>query len=166
MSEKKGFWIDTKGVERAIPSLKYPLTKTTNGRILHQYILERDDVTCRICGAQYQAFVTYLNVDHIITRRHGGTHHPRNLQTVCDKCNKEKGWFDRNPAKITELVKAVMEVLKDLDGSTLLWILTMLESAKVVNGDATKRIRILINSGVISGEYSQHHRIADAHGDY
>jgi len=149
MSEKKDFWTDSNGIKRLIPSPKYPLTKTSAGRVLRRYILMRDNNTCRVCG-EYPA----LDVDHIITRRYGGTHHPRNLQALCWTCNSRKGWFDRNPAEIIRVVKAVMEVLKDTDGCTLLRILNMLEYAKIVNEDATKRVNILIGSGIISGSYS------------
>ncbi|MCK4792041.1 MAG: HNH endonuclease [Desulfobacteraceae bacterium] len=157
MNEKKEFWINpADGIRRPIPSSKYKLTKTVSGRMLYRYIIERDNNTCRICGEHPEPFPSYrytgpcIVVDHILTRKHGGTHHPQNLQAICDTCNARKLWFDRNPTEITRLVKAVMQVLKDTDGRTLLWILTMLELAKVVDKDASKRVRILIGSRVLS----------------
>lgn len=37
-----------------------------------------------------------LCVDHIVSRRNGGSHHPSNLQALCDPCNSAKvGLVDR-----------------------------------------------------------------------
>lgn len=52
-------------------------------------IYERDHYRCKKCGKkQYQ---TDLEIDHIIPISKGGKTEYNNLQTLCRKCNKEKG---------------------------------------------------------------------------
>jgi len=53
-------------------------------------ILKRDNYTCQDCGLKCENGENdgnHLEVHHIIPRSKGGTHHPRNLKTVCDKCH-------------------------------------------------------------------------------
>lgn len=47
---------------------------------------ERDNFTCRHCGAR-----RFLSVDHIVPESRGGTLDPSNLQTLCRSCNSRKG---------------------------------------------------------------------------
>jgi HNH endonuclease len=49
-------------------------------------VWERDDFTCRHCGAR-----RHLSVDHIIPESKGGTLSLDNLQTLCRSCNSRKG---------------------------------------------------------------------------
>lgn len=49
-------------------------------------VLMRDRYECQSCGALGAAF----EVDHIVPRADGGTHHLANLQTLCRKCHIEK----------------------------------------------------------------------------
>ena len=44
-----------------------------------------DKEVCEHCGSPSD-----LNVDHIIPRRAGGTHHPDNLQILCSHCHGKK----------------------------------------------------------------------------
>lgn len=55
-------------------------------------IYERDDYRCRYCGisGRYNKSVQ-LEIDHIIPIAKGGKSTDDNLQTLCRKCNKEKG---------------------------------------------------------------------------
>jgi hypothetical protein len=65
--------------------------KRANERLpaaLRMQILERDDYTCRVCGAQGNG--VKLHVDHIIPRSYGGATEERNLRTLCEKCNLGK----------------------------------------------------------------------------
>ena len=57
---------------------------------LRQFIINRDDYTCQICG-KYMPDTVGLHVDHIIPIRRGGKTVPSNLQVTCDKCNLRKG---------------------------------------------------------------------------
>ncbi len=52
-------------------------------------ILKRDGFKCTICGAT-QADGVKLHVDHIIPVSKGGKTVPRNLRTLCDRCNMGK----------------------------------------------------------------------------
>lgn len=49
-------------------------------------ILKRDGFKCTICGAT-QADGVKLHVDHIIPISKGGKTIPKNLRTLCDRCN-------------------------------------------------------------------------------
>lgn len=53
---------------------------------LRRQILERDQYVCWICelpGA--------TEVDHVVPRDRGGTHHPSNLKAAHKRCNSGKG---------------------------------------------------------------------------
>lgn len=52
---------------------------------LRNYILWRDDYTCRHCGSHRD-----LHIDHIIPCRRDGTASPWNLQVLCRDCNIAK----------------------------------------------------------------------------
>lgn len=59
---------------------------------LRKYILQRDNYTCRICGANLNAEPhLLLEVDHIIPVSKGGMTAESNLQTLCWRCNRSKG---------------------------------------------------------------------------
>lgn len=56
-------------------------------------VFDRDGRTCRYCGSDEN-----LQIDHIISRKRGGTHDLENLQVLCRNCNlrkssKEEGVF-------------------------------------------------------------------------
>lgn len=51
--------------------------------------LVRDDYTCRLCGASRKDGIR-LEIDHIDNDRRNNS--PRNLQTLCDACNKGKSY--------------------------------------------------------------------------
>lgn len=57
---------------------------------LREYIKERDDYTCQICGA-YMPDEIGLHIDHIIPIKKGGKSIPENLRVLCSKCNGSKG---------------------------------------------------------------------------
>lgn len=50
------------------------------------FVFERDNYTCRICGA-----TEHLSVDHVVPLYLGGTNDFENLQTLCLSCNCRKG---------------------------------------------------------------------------
>jgi len=50
-------------------------------------IYKRDNYRCQICGRS----TNYLEIDHIIPISKGGKSTYDNLQTLCRRCNKEKG---------------------------------------------------------------------------
>lgn len=59
-------------------------------------VLQRDEYSCRICGRGGGRRLRGrrldegegLEVHHIIPLRDGGTHHPRNLITLCSSCHR------------------------------------------------------------------------------
>lgn len=58
--------------------------KNPSHQALRAYVLWRDKV-CMWCGADSD-----LVADHIVSRRNGGEHHPKNLQALCQRCNSRK----------------------------------------------------------------------------
>lgn len=59
---------------------------------LRQLIKERDDYTCRYCGnSTYKEPNLLLEIDHILPVAKGGCTVEENLQTLCWKCNRQKG---------------------------------------------------------------------------
>lgn len=57
---------------------------------LKDYIKERDNFTCQICG-KYMPDEVGLQIDHIIPIAKGGKTVPENLRVLCSKCNGRKG---------------------------------------------------------------------------
>jgi HNH endonuclease domain protein len=58
---------------------------------LRNYIKERDNYTCQICGASTkEQSLLLLEIDHIIPISKGGLSTRDNLQTLCWKCNRSK----------------------------------------------------------------------------
>jgi hypothetical protein len=53
-------------------------------------IFQRDDFTCKYCGAKAEDGKG-LEIDHILPIDRGGTDDIKNLQTTCKACNRGKG---------------------------------------------------------------------------
>ncbi len=52
-------------------------------------VLMRDNYLCQVCKANgYQTPAT--EVDHILSKAHGGTDEPTNLQAICTQCHQHK----------------------------------------------------------------------------
>jgi len=64
-------------------------------------IIRRDGCRCLCCGSTRR-----LEVDHIISRYHGGTNDPSNLQTLCSKCNRDKDIQEMHFRKTGTLLKS------------------------------------------------------------
>lgn len=62
--------------------------RRTVARTVRFAILQRDNFTCRYCGAK--APDVRLEIDHIIPVASGGTDDPENLTTACIDCNNGK----------------------------------------------------------------------------
>lgn len=59
---------------------------------LRQHIKERDNFTCKQCGLSIQNEPNLLlEIDHIIPISKGGLTTEENLQTLCWRCNRQKG---------------------------------------------------------------------------
>lgn len=73
-------------VAKSAKAQRYLMTKK-----LRDFIKERDDYTCQICGASTaKQSLLLLEVDHIIPIAKGGLSVEENLQTLCWKCNRSK----------------------------------------------------------------------------
>lgn len=79
-------WTDLSGVVRVTIQHRGPLKfqKCKAHGALRELVFARDNNTCQNCGAKAQS------LDHIISRRNGGSHHPKNLQALCWSCNSGK----------------------------------------------------------------------------
>ncbi len=58
-------------------------------RVHKQRVFDRDGRICRYCGSDEN-----LQIDHIISRKRGGTHDLENLQVLCRDCNLKKSSKD------------------------------------------------------------------------
>ena len=79
-----------RGVER-MPRPKKEKTKEYFIKVpiddrIRWVVLERDNFTCKRCGSR-----KFLAVDHIIPESKGGATDSSNLQTLCRRCNSQKG---------------------------------------------------------------------------
>jgi 5-methylcytosine-specific restriction endonuclease McrA len=110
------FWTDMNGNVWPAPRIKGPLnfSKFSLHAKLRAFVFSRDHFTCQKCGTTassvpdvYDGRKTLqcdpgmcLVMDHILSRRNGGSHHPENLQTYCDSCNARKsGLVDSKAGK-------------------------------------------------------------------
>ncbi|CAB4167525.1 HNHc domain containing protein [uncultured Caudovirales phage] len=50
-------------------------------------VFSRDGRLCAVCGTDEGE----MHIDHIIPRKHGGTHDMDNLRVLCKSCNLRKG---------------------------------------------------------------------------
>jgi hypothetical protein len=66
-----------------------------------QEVIRRDGRRCLCCGNTRR-----LQVDHIISRYHGGTNDPSNLQTLCWICNRDKSIQEMHFRKTGTLLKS------------------------------------------------------------
>jgi hypothetical protein len=53
---------------------------------LREYVLKRDNFTCKYCGSRGGG----LECDHIVPVSRGGDDHPDNLAAACRGCNRKK----------------------------------------------------------------------------
>jgi 5-methylcytosine-specific restriction endonuclease McrA len=100
-------WTDDLGVVWKVPTIRGRLKfKIRCHAALRAFVFRRDGYRCRQCGAQggpipeaYDGRQTIpmldpalwcLVLDHVVSRRNGGRHHPDNLVTLCDRCNSAK----------------------------------------------------------------------------
>lgn len=79
-------WKDQHGNTRKTPQI---LGRLKPGRIplhrsIREFVIWRDG-SCRWCGSTED-----LIADHVLSRRNGGSHHPSNLQALCQSCNSSK----------------------------------------------------------------------------
>lgn len=88
-------WTDHLGRIWLVPQIKGRLKMRSAGHAaLREFVLQRARYRCEQCGC---ADLDSLVADHIVSRRNGGSHHPNNLQCLCQSCNSAKvGLVDRH----------------------------------------------------------------------
>lgn len=117
-------WTNSLGQTRPVVSSRYQLNfRCPSHSELRKFVFHRDNFSCLLCGAKAvnipikydgrkcletdtfvkskksnRSWPDILVVDHIVTRRAGGTNHPNNLQTLCETCNKRKQKEDKAAA--------------------------------------------------------------------
>lgn len=98
-------WTDHLGRQRKVPTVLGRLKfRIPLHAALRAFVFRRDGCRCVTCGAapdeipaDYDGRKTVplpsgwcLVMDHVRSRRNGGSHHPDNLCTLCDSCNSAK----------------------------------------------------------------------------
>ncbi len=78
-------------VENAIARKSNQVQKSTNGRQpipddVKIFVWKRDGGQCVKCGSQEK-----LEFDHIVPHAKGGSNTARNIQLLCENCNRLKG---------------------------------------------------------------------------
>lgn len=83
------YWTDHLGRSWLVPQILGRLRcgKCPGHRALREFVIFRDGSRCRACGVDDPL---KLIADHIVSRRNGGSHHPDNLQCLCESCNARK----------------------------------------------------------------------------
>jgi len=86
-------WIRTVNFEIQVPRvirlLSYDRIPKHTLRLNRHTVFARDGHRCQYCGRRFAA--SYLSMDHVIPRSHGGTTSWDNVVCACLKCNIRKG---------------------------------------------------------------------------
>lgn len=109
-------WTDHTGRTWTVPASKNRLKfHNPSHAALRVFVFQRDAYRCRRCPAKAidvpanftgrytlwtdtktsTGFRDVLIVDHVLTQAAGGLHHPDNLQTLCETCNRRKQKEDK-----------------------------------------------------------------------
>ncbi len=96
-------WTDHAGKRWKVPQIKDRLRvhQIAGHAALKAHVVCRDGGKCKRCGS-----CDDLVVDHVVSRRNGGTHHPDNLQALCKPCNDSKSNYEdrgRQPSPCGQL---------------------------------------------------------------
>ncbi|HWH73073.1 MAG TPA: HNH endonuclease [Methylibium sp.] len=85
------FWTDHRGRTWKVPQIRGRLKpgKCAGHAALREFVIYRDGGACRRCRSTER-----LVADHILSRRNGGSHHPDNLQCLCESCNARKACIE------------------------------------------------------------------------
>lgn len=83
------FWTDHYGKRWKTPQIIGRLKpgKCPGHAALRAFVIHRAGNKCQQCGCDEPLL---LVADHIVSRRNGGSHHPDNLQCLCNSCNARK----------------------------------------------------------------------------
>lgn len=80
-------WTDHHGKAWKVPQIIGRLKpgKCPGHAALRDFVIHRDGGACKRCRSTEN-----LVADHVVSRRNGGSHHPSNLQCLCQSCNSTK----------------------------------------------------------------------------
>lgn len=89
MSNEPTHWENELGERRPVPPRKRRLKPTLlrGDHELREFVFRRSGFACTWCRKPNDTVTT---VDHIVPLSGGGSHHPDNLQTLCQTCNAKK----------------------------------------------------------------------------
>jgi len=99
MARYRKTWRDGKGARRRVPQGKKLHVRRSLHRALRRFVSTRDESKCRMCGKPgdpsgiHDGGLPYggFHIDHVMSIGNGGSHHPDNLQLLCESCNCRKG---------------------------------------------------------------------------
>lgn len=57
---------------------------------LREMVRKRGGNRCEYCHLRQEHSPFVLQVEHVVSRKHGGTDDPSNLALACDRCNLQK----------------------------------------------------------------------------
>lgn len=115
--DARAFWVDHHGTIRPHAGNRQALNYLKpDHAALRAYVMWRDQYACQSCGSRAEhvpdgydgakALRTesgqYLVVDHVLSRRAGGSNRPTNLQCLCLPCNSAKTARDFQDYKASE----------------------------------------------------------------
>lgn len=84
----RDYWTDHNGEQWIVPQIKGRLKmRIPSHYALRAFVIHRGGHKCAACGCVDEM---KLVADHIVSRRNGGTHHPDNMQCLCQSCNARK----------------------------------------------------------------------------
>lgn len=105
----KKYWKDLDGIRhKSIQSTNALDFKRPLHKKVRNFVFRRANFTCQLCGVSPEKIpenydgsgifyvrdlngnLVYMVVEHILSRRCGGTNHPDNLQCACETCNRKK----------------------------------------------------------------------------
>jgi len=69
-------------------NIKIKIIRRVIAEELRNTIFKRDNYRCKLCG---DTNILNLVIDHLVPFSRGGVTEINNLQTLCKKCNREKG---------------------------------------------------------------------------
>ena len=87
ITERQGLW--RKIIHRTAVPLRTDLGTLPHPRTHRTMLYGQQEGNCAGCGVHFES--RHLEVDHIISRKKGGTDHIENLQLMCGSCNRIKG---------------------------------------------------------------------------
>lgn len=104
IAEYQNWEVHSPSVVMKVPSiimLRDYIKVSRNIKYSRENILLRDDYTCQYCGLDCTHNPSFLTLDHVVPRFHGGKSTFTNIVAACPSCNLEKAhYMNMKPNKI------------------------------------------------------------------